>query len=58
MTERRNVMSEKEKLENIENPELEVIDDDELDEVTGGGGDLNPPRVKIGDYNDGVKDKA
>jgi hypothetical protein len=37
-------MSDKEKLENTE---LEPIEDDELDEVTGGGNGLNPPRVDI-----------
>ena len=37
------------------NPELESIGDDELEEVTGGG-DLNPPRVDVHDY-DNVKDR-
>lgn len=44
-------MSDKEKLENTE---LEPIEDDALEEVTGGGG-LNPPRVDIHNYDDNVK---
>lgn len=47
-------MGDKEK---IENPELEVVEDDELDEVTGGGNGLNPPRVDIHPYDDNVKDR-
>lgn len=47
-------MSDKEKLENNE---LEPIEDDELDEVTGGGSGLNPPRVDIHPYNDDVKSR-
>lgn len=39
-------MNDKEKLENTE---VEPIEDDELDEVTGGGR-LNPPRVDIHAY--------
>lgn len=45
-------MSDKEKLENTE---LEPIEDDELDEVTGGGSGLNPPRVDIHPYDEDVK---
>lgn len=47
-------MSDKEKLENVE---LEAIDDDELDQVTGGAGGLNPPRVDIHPYDDNVKSR-
>lgn len=47
-------MSDKEKLENNE---LEPIEDDELDKVTGGGSGLNPPRVDIHPYNDDVKSR-
>ena len=46
-------MSDKEKLENTE---VEPIEDDELDEVTGGGR-LNPPRVDIHAYDDYVKSR-
>lgn len=45
-------MSDKEKLENVE---LETIEDDDLDNVTGGSGGLNPPRVKLHQYDDNVK---
>lgn len=46
-------MCDKEKLENTE---IKPIEDDELDEVTGGGG-LNPPRVDIHAYDDYVKSR-
>jgi bacteriocin-like protein len=42
-------MSDKEK---NNNPELEEINDDELEEVSGGT--LNPPRKKPIDYDDGI----
>lgn len=47
-------MSDKEKLENTE---ITPIEDDELDEVTGGGNGLNPPRVDIHPYDDDVKSR-
>ncbi len=47
-------MSDKEKLEN---PELEPIEDEELEEVIGGGNGLNPPRVDIHPYDDDVKSR-
>lgn len=50
-------MSDKEKLENIENVELESIDDDELDKVSGGSDGLNPPRVKLHPYEDDEKSR-
>ena len=47
-------MNDKEKLENTE---LEELDDAELDEVAGGSGSLNPPRVDIHPYDDNVKSR-
>jgi hypothetical protein len=51
-------MSEKEKDDKFDEnkePELEPIEDSELDNVTGGT--LNPPRVPISNYDDTVKGK-
>lgn len=42
-------------MENLNDPELYPVEDDELDEVTGGSNDLNPPRVDIHPYDDDVK---
>ncbi len=47
-------MNDKEKLKNTE---LEELEDEELDEVAGGGGSLNPPRVDIHPYDDDVKSR-
>ncbi len=47
-------MCDKEKLENTE---IKPIEDNELDEVTGGGSGLNPPRVDIHAYDDYVKSR-
>ena len=47
-------MKDKEKLENNK---LEPIEDDDLDEVAGGGKGLNPPRVDIHPYDDNVKSR-
>lgn len=47
-------MADKDNEKNL-NTTLEAIDDDELEIVSGGRGNLNPPRVDVHDYDDDVK---
>ncbi|MGN1318205.1 MAG: hypothetical protein ACI4VF_04260 [Lachnospirales bacterium] len=47
-------MSDKEK---IENTNLQPIEDDDLDKVTGGGSGIKPPRVDLHPYTKDVKDR-
>lgn len=47
-------MNDKEKLENLD---PQPIEDDELDEVAGGGSSLNPPRVDVHPYDPDVKSR-
>ncbi len=48
-------MSEKEKKELENEEEVVELEEEELDNVSGGRGGLNPPRVDVYEYDSDVK---